>query len=65
MYKIDKKQESKYSTLINNISSLLEQGRKQMCQSINSILIKTYWEIGKQVIIYEQEGKEKVFWNCY
>ena len=56
---IDKKQEPEYSSLISNIGLLLEQGRKQAYQSINSILVKTYWEIGKQIIVYEQEGKEK------
>ena len=54
-----KKQEPEYSSLISNIGLLLEQGRKQAYQSINSILVKTYWEIGKQIIVYEQEGKEK------
>src|SRR3989344_4213539 len=56
---IDKKQEPEYSSLITNIGSLLEQGRKQAYQSINLILVKTYWEIGKQIVIYEQKGKEK------
>jgi len=59
MDKIMKKQEPEYSSLISNIGLLLEQGRKQAYQSINSILVKTYWEIGKQIIVYEQEGKEK------
>ena len=59
MDKIMKKQEPEYSSLISNIGLLLEQGKKQAYQSINSILVKTYWEIGKQIIVYEQEGKEK------
>ncbi len=48
-----------YSSLINNISSLLEQGRKQSFIAVNTILIKTYWEIGKKIVKYEQKGKEK------
>ncbi len=49
----------KYFSLIDSIGSLLEQGRKQAYQAVNSILVKTYWEIGKQIVEYEQEGKEK------
>jgi len=48
-----------YSLLINSIGSLLEQGRKQAYHTVNTILVKTYWEIGKQIVEYEQEGKEK------
>lgn len=48
-----------YSSLINSIGALLEQGRKQAYQAVNTILVKTYWEIGKRIIKYEQEGKEK------
>ena len=51
--------EKKYSFLIDSIGSLLEQGRKQAYQAVNTILVKTYWQIGKQIVEYEQEGKEK------
>lgn len=46
-----------YSLLINNISSLLEQGRKQAVQAVNNVLVQTYWQIGKQIVEYEQKGK--------
>ncbi len=49
----------KYSSLIDSIGLLLEHGRKQAYRAIDSILVKTYWEIGKQVVEYEQEGREK------
>ena len=52
-------QKTPYSTLITGIGSLLEQGRKQAYQAVNTILVKTYWEIGKMIVEYEQEGKEK------
>ncbi|MBA3046489.1 MAG: DUF1016 domain-containing protein, partial [Euryarchaeota archaeon] len=48
-----------YSSLIDSIGMLLEQGRKQAYRAIDSILVKTYWEIGKQVVEYEQGGREK------
>lgn len=49
----------KYLGLIDSIGALLEQGRKEAYRAVNQILVKTYWEIGKQIVEYEQEGKEK------
>lgn len=48
-----------YNSLIENIGILLQEGRKQAFQAVNTILVKTYWEIGKNIVDYEQEGKEK------
>ncbi|MDO8741402.1 MAG: DUF1016 N-terminal domain-containing protein [Candidatus Woesearchaeota archaeon] len=48
-----------YSSLITDIGSLLEQGRKQAYQAVNTILVRTYWEIGKRIVEFEQHGKEK------
>ena len=48
-----------YSGLITNIGNILEQGRRQAVVSVNSILLKTYWQIGREIVEYEQEGKEK------
>jgi len=48
-----------YSSLIGSIGSLLEQGRKQAYQAVNTILVRTYWEIGRRIVEFEQRGKEK------
>lgn len=48
-----------YNFLINNIGKILEEGRRKAIQSVNQILVETYWGIGKQIIEYEQEGKER------
>src|SRR3989344_7499063 len=56
----DKKPISKgYEILIKDIGSILEQGRKQAYSAINTILLDTYWKIGKMIIEFEQKGKEK------
>jgi predicted nuclease of restriction endonuclease-like (RecB) superfamily len=52
-------QNNTYNKLIADIGGLLEKGRKAAFTSINSILVKTYWQIGKQIIEFEQKGKEK------
>lgn len=48
-----------YRGLITEIGILLEQGRKQAYYAVNNILVKTYWEIGKKIVEYEQKGKER------
>ena len=48
-----------YTKLISSIGEILEEGRKQAFYSVNTILVKTYWEIGRKIIEYEQKGKER------
>ncbi len=48
-----------YSHLITTIGHILEEGRKKALQFVNQILVKTYWEIGKQIVEFEQQGGEK------
>lgn len=48
-----------YNELLNNIGFVLEQGRKSAFIAINSVLINTYWEIGKNIVEFEQKGNEK------
>ncbi len=42
-----------YIYLIKSIGSILEQGRSQIYYAVNQILVKTYWEIGRQIVEYE------------
>jgi len=56
---IIEKKEGGYNTLIYSIGIVLEKARKHVYSQINKILVKTYWNIGKQIIEYEQKGKEK------
>ena len=50
---------SKYSDLIGQIGGLLQQGRKQAAYTVNNILVKTYWNIGRYIVEYEQGGSGK------
>lgn len=52
-------QNHNYTGLIKNIGAVLENGRRQAYAAVNSILVKTYWEIGRYIVEFEQEGKEK------
>ena len=37
----------------------MDEGRRQAAKSVNSVLLTTYWQIGKHIVEYEQGGKEK------
>ena len=50
---------NKYSELLGNIGKLLEESRKAAIQKINNLLVKTYWNIGKRIVEFEQGGMEK------
>ncbi|MBS3124029.1 DUF1016 family protein [Candidatus Woesearchaeota archaeon] len=50
---------SRYGKLLDSIGLLLIEARKKAFVEVNLILVKTYWEIGKLVLEYEQNGKEK------
>jgi len=45
-----------YKKLVNSIGRILEKGRNNAVYSVNRILLDTYWEIGKQIVEYEQLG---------
>ena len=46
-----------YKNLIQDIGFILDEGRKQAYKTVNNILVKTYWEIGKRIVEFEQHGK--------
>lgn len=48
-----------YNRMLDRIGAILEEGRKNAHTAVNRILVKTYWEIGKEIVEYEQKGKEK------
>ncbi len=55
---MEKIQESKYSLLITDIGELLDKGRKKAFHNVDNILVETYWNIGRRIIEFEQNGQE-------
>ncbi|MCF7353547.1 PDDEXK nuclease domain-containing protein [Vibrio sp. CK2-1] len=45
--------------LLNNIRELLNQGRKQAVQAVNTAMVQTYWEIGRLIVEDEQQGEAR------
>ena len=49
-------QNNGYKNLVTQISSLLVESRKQVFQAVNTTLVNTYWQIGRHIVEYEQDG---------
>ncbi len=48
-----------YQSLKQEIGELFVKGRAQAGRAINTILVQTYWQIGRHIVEFEQSGKEK------
>jgi hypothetical protein len=58
-------EQTKYTDLINQIGGLLQKGREQVAKSVNTILVQTYWLIGRHIVEFEQGGKEKAEYGTF
>ncbi|WP_028857122.1 PDDEXK nuclease domain-containing protein [Psychrilyobacter atlanticus] len=47
------------NNIYQNISELLQQARKNVNKVINSAMVNTYFEIGRMIVVEEQEGKKR------
>jgi len=48
-----------YKGLVEAIGILLQKTRLKAFQQIDRILVSTYWEIGRHIVVYEQKNNEK------
>lgn len=46
-------------SLVADIKAIIEQGKRQAYMSINSAMIKTYWNIGQRIVDEEQHGQRR------
>jgi len=50
---------SEYSSLLKDISGLLESARRTSARSVNAIMTLTYWNVGKQISTTIQHGDKR------
>jgi len=50
---------AQYESLVEQIGDLLRQGRTRAAYTVNTILVQTYWQIGKYIVEFEQGGLDK------
>ena len=48
-----------YDRLLGEVSALLEHARRASARAVNAILTATYWEIGRQIVEFEQGGQAR------
>lgn len=48
-----------YGDFVGEIVSLLEDARRSSARAANAIMTATYWEIGRRIVEYEQQGKAR------
>ena len=45
--------------LLNNIRSIIDTSKKAVVYTVNTIMLQTYWEIGRLIVEEEQSGSDK------
>lgn len=48
-----------YDNLLERIAEILNQARNRVVREINRAQVLAYWEIGKEIVEFEQKGKTR------
>lgn len=51
--------ELKYSDLVLQIQQVVQQNRLKVTRSVSTIVTNTYWQIGKYIVEFEQNGNKR------
>lgn len=52
-------QQGQYNELVSGIGHIIESARGKAAQAVNTMLVDTYWQVGRYIVEYEQQGKER------
>ena len=50
---------AEYGGLLLSVGELLEQARRTSARTVNAVMTATYWEVGRRIVEFEQEGKDR------
>ena len=48
-----------YGEIRNDIVALVEAARAASARSVNAFMTATYWDIGRRIVEFEQQGQER------
>ena len=51
--------DSRYEILVADLGRLLEAARHSASRAINAVITTTYWDVGRQIVEFEQGGKRR------
>jgi predicted nuclease of restriction endonuclease-like (RecB) superfamily len=52
-------------TFFAEIAAILEKARNTAYRTVNSVMVQTYWQIGKRIVEQEQRGKNRADYGDY
>lgn len=55
----------KTSSFIEQIKQIVKDAQKRLARSVNTIMVQTYFEIGKSIVDEEQQGNERAEYGKY
>lgn len=55
----DMMQDTALNRLADNIAALVSIEKAHLAKNINTSLVKTYWNVGKYIVEFEQQGNAK------
>jgi len=50
---------SAYSGLVGGISELVKIARRSSARAVNALMTATYWEVGRRIVEFEQDGERR------
>lgn len=62
---MDISKDNKYNSLLEAIGFEYKRSKQSVLKTINKELVKTYWNIGKYIVEYEQDGKERAEYGSF
>ncbi len=48
-----------YQKLIDNIGASYQNSQNQLVTAVNQTMLQSYWQIGKYIVEFEQQGEQK------
>ena len=45
--------------LLHNVRHILQEARAKVIHHVNSTLVRAYWQVGKYIVEYEQQGTDR------
>jgi len=52
-----------YGQLVTGISGLVDEARLVVVRTTSSVIVSTYWEIGRRIVEFEQEGSARAVYG--
>lgn len=54
-----------HNSLISDVRSIIDEGRRQAYSAVNATMISTYWNVGRRIVEEEQHGEQRAEYGEY